>query len=343
MTAGDMMTTRRFLLLFSVLTLLTLLAGCVRQDAAPSSAIPIAGSPAPTLRRVRLQTDWLPQAEHGGFYQALVRGYYATAGLDVEILPGGPGATIRPRVAAGEVEFGLNRSDDIIMSVEQGLPLVITGAFLQHDHLGLLLHANDPAKTFADLNGRTLTVMPGLTWIKFVQKKYGITFNLRPLASGLATFFADPGDIHQCLLTSEPFIAARQGVAVRTLAIADSGYDIYHVIFTRRAFLRDAPEVVRAFTVASLRGWDDYIHGDPTAAHVEILRRNPDMTAEQLAFSRNELIKRVLVHGDAMRGDVIGKLSSRRLAEQISVLREFGELKRPIAAPDIVTPDALAP
>ena len=335
MTARDMMTTRR-VLFFPLLALLA--AGCARKDAPPT-----ASSPALALRKVRLLTDWLPQAEHGGFYQALVRGYYAAAGLDVEILPGGPNPNIRPRVAAGEVEFGMNRSDGIIAGVDTGLPLVITGAFLQHDHLGLLLHADDPAKTFADLNGRTLTVNVGLTWIPFLQKKYGITFNLRPVTGGLATFFADPSEIHQCVVTSEPFIAAQRGVTVRTLAIADSGYDIYHVIFTRQSFAREAPEVVRAFTTASLRGWDDYIKGDPGAAHAEILRRNQDMTAEQLAFSRGELVKRALVHGDPAQGDVFGKLSTKRLAGQIAVLREFGVIKETVAPTDLATTDALVP
>ena len=318
-----------------------LLAGLAAGGALHAAAPPVAAQPA--LRPVRLQTDWLPQAEHGGFYQALVKGYYAEAGLAVEILPGGPNANIKPRVATGQVEFGMNRSDDVIVAVDRGLPLVITGAFFQHDHLGLLLHAADPAKTFADLNGRTLTVMPGLTWIPYVQKKYGITFNLRPVGAGLTTFLADPAEIHQCLVTSEPFIATQRGVATRTLAIADSGYDVYHVIFTSRAFLRDAPDATRAFTAASLRGWDDYLRGDPAAANAEILRRNPDMTAAQLDYSRGEMIKRQLVHGDPAKGDVFGRLRTARVAAQIAALKEFGVTEKAAQPADVVTPDALAP
>ena len=32
------------------------------------------------LPKVRFKTDWYPQAEHGGFYQALAKGYYRDAG-----------------------------------------------------------------------------------------------------------------------------------------------------------------------------------------------------------------------------------------------------------------------
>ena len=40
------------------------------------------------LTKVTLQADWYPQPEHGGFYTALVKGYYKQEGLDVSIQPG---------------------------------------------------------------------------------------------------------------------------------------------------------------------------------------------------------------------------------------------------------------
>lgn len=315
---------------------LAVLAGCAR-DAGP----PTAATVRPVLTKVRFQTDWHPQAEHGGFYQALAKGYYAEVGLDVDILAGGPGANIKPRVALGEIELGMNRSDDILVAVDHGLPLVMAGAFLQHDHLGLLLHADDPARSFADLNGRTVTAMVGLTWIPFVEKRYGIKLNLRPDSTGLATFLADPAEIHQCLVTSEPFYATQQNVPVRTLAIAESGYDCYHVIITSRAFLRDHPATVRAFVAASLRGWDDYIRGDPAPAHAEIIRRNPEMAPALLAYSRGELIKRGSVQGDAAKGESLGQLKRLRLEQQLAILREFGVVEKLTAIDEAVDAAAL--
>src|ERR1700685_760828 len=40
------------------------------------------------LTKVTLQADWYPQPEHGGFYAALVKGYYKDEGLDLTIQPG---------------------------------------------------------------------------------------------------------------------------------------------------------------------------------------------------------------------------------------------------------------
>jgi hypothetical protein len=50
--------------------------------------------PADGLDKVTFATNWVAEAEHGGFYQALADGTYAKYGLDVTILQGGPTPTI---------------------------------------------------------------------------------------------------------------------------------------------------------------------------------------------------------------------------------------------------------
>ncbi len=317
------------------------LAGCGR----PASSQPAkAGTAAtPVLRRVVFQTDWFPQAEHGGYYQALAKGYYREAGLAVEIRPGGNAAGIKLPVAKGDAYFGMNRSDDIMVAASRGMPLVIVAATFQHDPQAILVHADSPVKTFKDLQGRTVIAPPSMTWIPFIQKKYGITFALRPANYALGGFLADPEAIQQCLVTNEPFFAQQHGVAVRTLALADSGFDVYHTVFCRRELARMEPRVVGAFVAASIRGWRDYLTGDPAPAHALILKRNSQMTPEQLAFSRSEMILRSLVSGDPLRGEDIGQLSLTRLSEQIDVLLDLKLLDAPIGVNAVATREFLPP
>ena len=314
-----------------------LVAGCARQAARPETP---ADAP---LRKIGLQTDWFPQAEHGGFYQALAKGFYREAGLSVDIRPGGNGVGIKLPVAKGDADFGMYRSDDVIVAASRGMPLVIVAATMQHDPQALLIHADSPVNSFRDLAGRTVTAPLSMTWIPFIQKKYGITFDLKPANYALASFLADPTAIQQCLVTNEPFFAQQHGVRVRTLALADSGYDVYHTIFCRRELARMEPAVVRAFVAASIRGWRDYLTGDPAPAHGLILKRNAQMTPEQLAFSRSELILRGLVSGDAARGEDIGQISLTRLSEEIDVLLDLKLLDSPIAVSAVATREFLPP
>ena len=105
-----------------------LLAGCGRPaDPAKTAAAPATAAEKPLLK-VGFQLDWFPSAEHGGHYQALVKNFYRDAGLDVTIVSGGPGQSGMQKVALGQIEFAMGRSDDVILAVHQGLPLLIVGA-----------------------------------------------------------------------------------------------------------------------------------------------------------------------------------------------------------------------
>ena len=316
-----------------------LVAGCARKESGETTAA--AGGRKVELRKVVFQTDWFPQAEHGGYYQALAKGFYREAGLDVEILPGGPGAGIKLKTAKGEADFGMLKSDDIMLAAHQGLPLVMVMASMQHDPQAILVHDSSPVRTLRDLDGRTVNAAPGMTWIRYVQKKYDITFNLTPPNYGIGQFLANPDTIQQCIVTNEPFIAQQHGKKVRTIMLADSGYDCYPVVFCRRELVRLAPEVVRAFVAASIRGWRDYLDGDPEPANAAILERNKHMTPELLRFSRSEMILRSLVHGDASKGEDIGQLSLARLAEEMQTLVDLKVLEAPVAINAVATKEFL--
>ena len=289
------------------------------------------------LRKVTFQSDWFPQAEHGGFYQALAKGYYQEEGLDLEIISGGPGAGVLLKIAKGVADFGMFRGDDAILAASRGLPLMMIGATLQHDPQAILVHADSLVQSFADLDGRTVIAAVGMTWIPYIQKKYDITFGLIPTSYGLTQFLADKDTIQQCFLTSEPFFARQRGAEVRTLPLSATGYDSYHVILTRRALVRDDPDLARAFVSASIRGWRDYIDGDPTPAHELIIARNEQMTAEHLDFSRQALIDHQLAAGDPAKGERVGQLLLERVQRKIELLQEFEVLEKPMRAEDVAT------
>ena len=58
-----------------------------------------------TLDKVSFGTNWVAEAEHGGFFQALADGTYEKYGLDVTIVPGGPNENNRMLLIAGKLDF----------------------------------------------------------------------------------------------------------------------------------------------------------------------------------------------------------------------------------------------
>ncbi len=286
---------------------------------------------------IRFQTDWYPQPEHGGFYQALARGFYAEARLDVSILPGGPGPKTTAKIAGGSADVAMGRSDDILRNIDQGLPFVIVGVFMQHDPQALLLHTNNPVSSFSDLDGRTVMAIPGSNWIAFLKVRYQIDFNIIPTNFGLAQFMADPGFIQQCFVTNEPFFAAQNGAQTKVLLLADTGFDPYRVIYTTRRFLRENPAAVQAFVAASTRGWRDYIEGDPAAANALLQARNDQLSDAFIAFSIATMRERGLVGGHPDQGETYGDLRRERIAASLNTMRELGLIESALKPEDAVS------
>src|SRR6185312_14286666 len=75
-----------------------------------------ASAPAP-LTKIRFVTDWKAQAEHGGFYEALALGLYKKAGLDVQIIEGGPTVNVPQMLAGGAADFGIGSDAFIAMNL----------------------------------------------------------------------------------------------------------------------------------------------------------------------------------------------------------------------------------
>jgi NitT/TauT family transport system substrate-binding protein len=265
------------------------------------------------LTSVKLQTDWYPQPEHGGFYDALIRGYYKDEGLDVTILPGGPYTNSDQQVSLGAVQFAMGSSDHVLQVLGNGVPLVAVGATMQHDPQALMVHDDSPVHTFLDLDGRTVAIRLGLsTWFDFLVRRYQLR-NVRqvPATYSVANFLADPNYIQQVFVTSEPFFARQAGAKVRTLLISQAGYDPYRVFLTSRPYLQQHPELVEKFVRASLRGWRDYlVHPDDINA--EIARLNPAMSIPQMKFSYEALRDQRFIAGDAPNGADLGHFDPAR-------------------------------
>ena len=79
---------------------------------------------APALEEVELALNWFPEAEHGGYFAALVHGYYTEAGLAVKILPGGASAAVPQRVASQRVAFGIENADRVLSARAQEAEIV---------------------------------------------------------------------------------------------------------------------------------------------------------------------------------------------------------------------------
>lgn len=314
----------------AAVTLACALAGCGEKAAAPAAA-----GAAKALTKVTLQTDWYAQPEHGGFYQALVKGYYREVGLDVTIEQGGPNSMPVQKVAMGNTAFAIGRSDELAVASGRGIPVVMLGALMQRDPQAVMFHKESGIRDFKDLDGRTIMAVPGSAWVTLTERKYGIKISVTPLDFGLSRFLADKKFVQQCFITNEPFYVAQKGADVGALLLSDTGFSPYRIWFSSKAFIAKNPEIVRAFTAASIRGWREYIDGDRQEADARIGALNKQMTPEFIAFSVGAMRSHQLVHGDPAKGEVVGQIDPARIAAEIRQLADIGMLGQPVKVADV--------
>lgn len=316
-----------------------LLAACSGESPAPAAG---SMSAEPALTHILLQADWYAEPEHGGFYYALLNGYYFDVGLDVDIVPLGAMTSIYAVVGSGQADMGMGTSDNLLIARAQGVPLQAVFPYFQHDPQGIMVHRESGITSFEQLAGRDVMISPVLHYVDFLEKGLGIRMNLLPVDGGVGRFVADKGFAQQAFMTSEPWVAMQGGADPVVIPFWDTGYDPYRLVFTSAEFASEHPEAVQAFIAATRRGWESFLQQDRLAVFERIATLNPAQTPESMAWTFERMQELSLGYGHSEHGETLGQLSRRRLQTQIDQLQQLELLARPVSVDDIL-PAALLP
>jgi NitT/TauT family transport system substrate-binding protein len=263
------------------------------SKAAAASAIVALGAMPVAAQNVAVTfgTNWVAQAEHGGYYQAVADGTYAACGLDVTILPGGPQVNNRALMLAGQVDFHMGGSTlDGFSAVQEGLPIITVAASFQKDPQVIVTWPG-AAASFADLAKLDKVLISDggvLTFWAWMIQAYGF----KPEQREVYTFSAAPLIANktwgmQGYLSSEPYFFEKEtGTKPDAWLIADAGYTAYSTtIETLSDTVANRPEVVQCFVDGSAIGWTNYLYGDNAAANELIKKDNPEMSDEAIAYA----------------------------------------------------------
>ncbi|MBI5265160.1 MAG: ABC transporter substrate-binding protein [Bradyrhizobium sp.] len=271
-----------------------------------------------TLDKVSFGTNWVAEAEHGGFFQAVADGTYKQYGLDVTVVPGGPNVNNRILLTAGRIDFFM--AANTLMSfdaVANNVPVVAVAAMFQKDPQVMLTHPESKVAKIQDLKPLMLFVSKeGMTsYFQWLKTEFGFSEkNVRPYNFNPQPFIASARSAMQGYVTSEPFAVEKAaGFKPGVLLLADYGFDAYSTLIeTRRELIEKKPDLVQRFVDASIIGWYNYLYGDNAAANALIKKLNPEMTDELLAYSVSKMKEYGIVDsGDALRKG-IGAMSDDR-------------------------------
>ena len=296
-------------------------------------AVVASATSAQALDRIVFGTNWLAEAEHGGFYQALADGTYREYGLDVTIVPGGPLINNRILLPVGRLDFFMSANTlQSFDAVEQNVPTVAVAAMFQKDPQVLIAHPDAGVDKFEDLRALTLFVSKEgvATYFQWLKTDYKFKESqVKPYTFNAQPFLADKQSAMQGYVTSEPYAIEKQGhFKPKIFLLAEHGFDSYSTLIeTRQDLVENKPELVQRFVDASIIGWYHYLYGDNSAGNALIRKQNPEMTDELLAYSVAKMKEYGIVDsGDALELGV-GAMTDARMASFFNKMVRVGVTK----------------
>jgi NitT/TauT family transport system substrate-binding protein len=280
------------------------------------------------LDKLTFSTDWLAEAEHGGFYQAVAEGTYRKYGLDVTLKAGGPQVNGLQLLAAGQFDVAMADALQVTSALDQNVPLTVIAATFQKNPTVLIAHPG--VASLADLKGKPVAVSAAAntTFWPWLKGRYGFTDDQkRPYAFSVQPFLVDPKLSQQGFATSEPFSIEKGGVKPVVFLLADLGYPPYsEALVVTRDTLAKRGDALRRFVLASAEGWRSYL-ANPAPGNALIRKANPEMSDDLLAYGHAKMKEYAIVAGADTNANGLLTMTDARWQATIAFLREAGLAK----------------
>lgn len=227
------------------------------------------------LKHAALVLQWQPQAQFAGFYVAQEKGFYQQAGVDMRIIPGGPDVVASKLLAEGRAQFatmflatGIERRADMGKS---GLPVVLLAQLVQRSALMIITRADSPIKSPKDLDGKRVGLWDNEFRLQpqALFQRLGIHPVIIPQSNTLNLFLRGGVDAASAMWYNEYHSLLASGLDPEDLRVffyrdLDLNFPEDGLYTLEDTLARD-PDLCRAVTAASLRGWE-YAFAHPSEA-----------------------------------------------------------------------------
>src|SRR5256886_17582102 len=250
-------------LLFFLLTMV--LAACGGTATSNNTG----SSTATPLKNVSIGLGYIPNIQFAPFYVAQSKGYYKAAGLNVTFHHGFVNDVIGSMVL-GHDNFVFATGDEELVARSKGLKVVDVSTIFQKYPVSLIVPANSPIHTLADLKGHSIGEPGpfGSTYVGLLALLYQahLTPNDVHIQSigftQVAALIGHHVDAVVGYSNNEALQLKKQGFDVRTFAVSDYQPLISNGIVTTEDTLHNKPQLVQNFVQATLRGLK-YVIGNP--------------------------------------------------------------------------------
>lgn len=247
------------------------------------------------LTPVKLQLQWLPQAQFAGYFAAADQGFFEEEGLEVEIIPSGGDIVPQDALAAGDVDFAIAWVPKVLGSIEAGANLTNIAQIFQRSGTLQVSWADAGIESVADFEGKRVgswgfgneweifaaMAAEGLdsTTVEIITQDFNMNAFLQgdidaaqamtynEYAQLLETVDPDTGELYQpedfSVISYQDTVGAMLQDAIwadterleSDEAYAETAVAFLKAVIKGWAFARDNPEEAADITLASGSGW----------------------------------------------------------------------------------------
>jgi NitT/TauT family transport system substrate-binding protein len=289
--------------------------------------------------KIPFTLDWKFEGPSAPFFNAIDKGYFKSAGLDVEISPGKGSLAAIPKVATGAFPFGFADINSLIKFLDQnpGAPVIAIMMIYDKPPFAIIGRKSLGINSPSDLTGSVLGAPPpDGAWAQFPSfaKANNLDMNkikVEPVGFPTREPMLAEGKVDS--VTGYSFSSylnlVRLGVPendITTILMADHGLNLYgNAIIVNTDYAKGNSDVVKSFLLAIGKGWKDAV-ANPSSAIESLVKRNPaaDSKLEErrfkLALSGNVMTDYVATNG-------MGNIDSARFEKAIKQLNETYKYK----------------
>jgi putative hydroxymethylpyrimidine transport system substrate-binding protein len=237
--------------------------------------------------KLTVMLDWFVNPDHGPLFVALERGEFSKRGLDVELIaPADPNDPPK-LVAAGRGDVAISYQPQLHLQVDAGLPLKRVGTLVATPLSSLVVLADGPVKSIADLKGRKVGFSVGGfedALLGAMLEKHGLTlddvelvnvnFSLSPsLMSGQVAAVIGA---YRNFELNQMDIEGRPG---RAFYLEEEGVPAYdELIIVAKSDNTDNPQI--AAFLAAVEAGTQYLINHPDAAWELFIKGRKDLDDE---------------------------------------------------------------
>lgn len=281
------------------------------------------------LQQVTLMPLWSPQAQFAGYYVAREKGIYAQHGIEVDILPAGPGYSVIGTLRKGQADFAVLWLGSALRHREQGLTLVNLAQFIQQSSQLLISRADSGIRSFEDMQGRRVGLWDGDIALpaRTLLNHHGVEVDEVRQSLTVNLFLRGAIDVVSAMSYNEYHSLLSAGLdpdELRVFSIAEQGFHFPEDgLYALRERIEQDPALVEAFVAASVAGWQyAFAHPDEALEITLQYMRAANLPANR-AHQRWMLEKmRALMQPD--QGARFGVLELSKYQAALNSLRQAG-------------------